>query len=546
LSATIIRRNAVLSRSYALKGPLLVLALSLVSFAISRRALVHVALRWEFLTFLLVCAAFVGALAFSSVRYRDMSPAMRVVVRGIGMIVFIQMSFDAFGPFAGPPNILFGSGPHVLFFRYAAILAVISGAAAIWRPAFLFPLFYFYVGWRELIGAVSGVPIVATDYLGMLDGAYFCIVGVFMTVVLTSSWMMRRFPAWSGWLIGPDGIEAFRSRTFGLLWSCAVGAHLGNYFWSGMKKIAVGYPEPWTWLLQNPTENSILIGLERGDNPLAQWPAVLQLVWDGIRGGQPFMNIFVLGVQLAAPLAAISLPVLSIFCLLFDMFHIGVYLTLGALFFFWIAVNLIIVASAARVGRENFTPAMKVVMVLTTLFGYHAFYTNYLGWLDAAKLASPQFLAKTRDGREIPVPSNYFGIFSYTIAQTGMYIPDNHFMSRTGGNHEELESWKEARSCGPAIVEHQDTGVSLQSVEDLVHQTDRLMREHPAVKDLNLYYLYPHHMLPNPWMYTAFNGLKMDDIVGYEYVIDSVCLNLRDGKLVRDVRKRSIFPIDVR
>jgi len=416
LSATIIRRNAVLSRSDTLKGPLLILAVSLVSFALSRRAVVHVALRWETLTFVLVCAAFIGALLFRFIRYSDLSPALRVVIRGVGIIVFIQMAFDALGPFAGPPNILFGSGPHVLFFRYGAILAMISGVAAIWRPAFLFPLFYFYVGWRELIGAVSGVPIVATDYLGMLDGAYFSVVGVFLTLVLTSPWTMRRFPGLSAWLIGPDGVDAFRARTFGLLWSCAVGAHLGNYFWSGVKKITVAGPEPWTWLLHNPTQTSILIGLERGDNPLAAWPGAVQAVWDGIVGSQPFMNAFVLGVQLAAPFAAISLSVLSVFCLLYDLFHVGVYLTLGALFFFWIAVNLIIVASAARVGPGGFTPAMKIVMVLTTLLGYHAFYTNYLGWLDAAKLASPQFLAKTRDGREIPVPSNYFGIFSYTIA----------------------------------------------------------------------------------------------------------------------------------
>ena len=92
---------------------------------------------------MLVCAAFVGALGFSFIRYRELSPALRVVVRGVGIIVFVQVSFDVFGPFAGPPNILFGGGPHVPFFRYAAILAVISGAAAIWRPAFLFPLFYF-------------------------------------------------------------------------------------------------------------------------------------------------------------------------------------------------------------------------------------------------------------------------------------------------------------------------------------------------------------------------------------------------------------------
>ena len=198
------------------------------------------------------------------------------------------------------------------------------------------------------------------------------------------------------------------------------------------------------------------------------------------------------------------------------MFHLGVYLTLGALFFFWIGPTWSSSPRPAGSGLAGFTPGHEDRDGLDHPARYHVFYTNYLGWLDAAKLASPQFLAKTRDGREIPVPSNYFGIFSYTIAQTGMYIPDNHFMSRTGGNHDELELWNEARSCGSLTVEHQDTGVSLQSVEDLVHQTDRLIRKHPAVKDLNSSITStPITCCQIRGLYTAFNKLRMDEIVGY-------------------------------
>ena len=59
----------------------------------------------------------------------------------------------------------------------------------------------------------------------------------------------------------------------------------------------------------------------------------------------------------------------------------------------------------------------------------------------------------------------------------------------------------------------------------------------PWVKDNNSFHACPHHMLSNPWMYGEFNKLTMDDIVAYHYVVDSVCLDLAEGKLVRDVAK---------
>jgi hypothetical protein len=254
----------------------------------------------------------------------------------------------------------------------------------------------------------------------------------------------------------------------------------------------------------------------------------------------------VLSSQLLSPLAAISTRTLSFFCLLFDAFHIGVYFTLGALFFFWIALNLFIVAAARTLPRDGFTPAMKVVMVVTVICGRFFFYTNYLGWLDGPKLASPQFYVEIRDGREVLAPATYFGIYSYMIAAGSMYIPEDHFQFRIGGNNRDLATWRDAITCGPEIVPRQDTGVTMQAVEKLVRRTDRFFRANPWVKESNSFYAYPHHMLSNPWMYPEFNKLRMDDIVAYYYVVDSVCLSLAEGKLVRDVRKRTEFRIDPR
>ncbi|MCK1522592.1 MULTISPECIES: hypothetical protein [unclassified Bradyrhizobium] len=540
---TVASRQGTRSGVTTLAGPLFLLAVAVILSAISRRAVTHLA-RWsDIYALVLVCLAFAGALAFNSIRYRDFSPPLRITAVAIGMAIFVQLLFDSLGPFAGPPNILFGSSDKTLFFRYGAVLAVVAGIAAVWRPSFLLPLFYFYHAWREMVSVVSGIFVTETDYLGMLDIGNFVVLGVLGTIVLTSAPVIDRVPRLRTLFASTDNVKQLRDRTYGLIWACAVGAHLGSYFWSGISKLQAGGEKPWTWLLANPTQTSILMGLERGDAPLGLWPGALQTIWDAIASNQLIFNVFVLGAQLLSPLAAISTRALSFFCLLFDIFHIGVYFTLGALFFFWIALNLFIVAAARMLPRDGFTPVMKVVMVVTVICGRLFFYTNYLGWLDGPKLASPRLFVETRDGRQILAPSTYFGIYSYMIGTGTMYIPENHFRARVGGNNHDLATWHDATDCGPEILARQDTGVAMEAVEKLVRETDRFFRVHPWVKDNNSFYAYPHHMLSNPWLYGEFNKLTMDDIVAYHYVVDSVCLGLVEGKLVRDVRKRTDYRI---
>ncbi len=528
-SALLDRDEGVRSSIDRAIAPYALLVLALLIYAAARQVLLAVAGGSENACLLLDIAAFAIAAAAAAVPYRDVPPPLRMLSRGIGLVVLLQLAFDAV-------NIVLGSaGAGGSFFQFGTALGLLAGLLALWRPAFLLPLFAHYVAFRHQIGVVSGIQISETDYLSMLDIGMFVTIGALVVAIVPS-----------GHFRAPDEREKLCRLAGSLIWACAIGAHLGNYFISAWTKIRAGGADPLFWLLHNPTQTSILIGLERGDNPLAMWPAAVQFTWDAIANGSLLVNAVVLGSQFASPLALATRRTLMAFVLLFDAFHVGVYFTLGALFFFWIAVNTLIYLSARHMRDDELTWPMRIVALLAIGFGHFTFYTSHLGWLDGAKLASPSFYAETSDGSLAAIPSSYFGIASYSIAQTVMFVPDDFFPFRIGGNTYNVQDWRDSQTCGPTTVHHQDTGVSLDAVTDLVRQTDAAMRRHPLVKQANLYYLYPHHMVPNPFMFRAFNRLQIGDVVRYHYVVESVCLGLKDGQLVRDVRKRYDHVIDVK
>ncbi|MFC7543173.1 hypothetical protein ACFQU2_32070 [Siccirubricoccus deserti] len=157
--------------------PLVLVLLSLLGYLAAKKVTFFMANRSELHGFALVVFCCVAALPFTAIRYADFPRLLRVVVRGIGIIVLVQVLFDAFGPVPPAPNIVFGeANAHALFFRWGACIGVAAGIAAMWRPIFLLPLFYYYIAWRLLIGPRTGIWVTDTDYLAMLDAGAFAVL----------------------------------------------------------------------------------------------------------------------------------------------------------------------------------------------------------------------------------------------------------------------------------------------------------------------------------------------------------------------------------
>lgn len=520
--------------------PLVLLIASLVAYLAIREVFSVAGARLPTRAAAAVLLAVVVAVLFARIRYQDFPRFNGIFVRWIGIAVLLQVVFDAMSFTPGVPTVLFdgglaGGGRGEVFFRYAGLLAIAAGVAGWWRPAFLVGLFGFYGMFRGLAGQFSEIRMVRTDFMSMLDTGMLVLVGTLLVITLGGQWTASRIK-WLGQLHQQVDVQKVQRNAMLLIWSAAVGAHLANYFWSAVAKLSAGWPEPWTWLFENPTQTSMLMALERGDAALWAFPGVLQLIWDAFVNYALLFNFVVLFTQLFSPLAAIHRRVLLTFTVFFDLFHIAVYFTLGAMFQYWVLVNVLIFISAQHLGRKDFTTPMRWVMAVTTVCAPLAFYVNHLGWLDGAKIASPHFYANTRDGRSVEVPGPYFGMFSYNIAQGRLYVPDGHFPNYQAGNHHNLADWRDALACGPKRAGRQRNYTSLEAVRTMVENTDRFARSHPWYKNVNAYYYYPHHMAPNPLRFAQFNGLSIDDIASYTYRVDSVCLDLRGGRLFRDVR----------
>ena len=117
----------------------------------ARSVLISVAVRPGNGALMLDASVLVLAAALAFVTYGEIPAPVRLIARGIGVIVLIQLAFDA-------GNIFLGSaGADPVFFRFGTVLGLLAGMLALWRPAFLMPLFYHYVAFRHQIGVATGI-----------------------------------------------------------------------------------------------------------------------------------------------------------------------------------------------------------------------------------------------------------------------------------------------------------------------------------------------------------------------------------------------------
>lgn len=520
------------------------LVLLSIAYRIGMALIARVAQHGHPAAFPLLLAVFAGAaayaFAFRGYRYAEIWTPIRVLLQGTGLVFGVQVLFDAFYPSAFVSNLFIGEFTDA---RVLVGLALAAGVLALRRPAFLLPFYLAYFMFRFRAPVPYAFPDTFLDFATPLDVGAFGILALLAARTYDAA---HRSPA--ARLLQSVRLPGDPQHSLGykkVLWGLVVGIHLGNYFHSALAKIELGEGNPFFWVLQNPTERAIAIGLHRTINPFAQWPWLLDALHGTLQTWYVPFNVFVLAVQFLCPLSALNRRALILFTLAFDLMHLGIYGTLGAFFLLWIALNVIILISLSRMTDQEFTRDIKITAMVTAILGYLSFSTAELGWLDGVKVVRTVFYARTEDGRQVPVPPAMFGLASYKLAHATLDLPPGHFKVRYGGNVNTRREWEDANTCGPAVVERRQTFTPVDRVERLVRDAHRNLSDHPWIKQMGLFYAYPHHLPTNPTQYPAFNRLDMEDVRGYSYVVESACLYVTNGRLTEKVVKRSEVPLDV-
>jgi hypothetical protein len=481
-----------------------------------------------------VLGALVFSLLFVRVRYADFVPILRVSLRcsALGTLVYLvveppdfTLAFEAAAP----------AFEYVHKMYFAALPLAVIGLL---RPSFIVPVAIYLISTRYLSEAISGYPISTLDIRYMMDMAIYLVLFAVPLVSLGGR-------AWH-WFGSPVRQTELTFVAFGL--------HLGNYFWSGVAKVAIG-PHLWTWVLENATYNGITYALENGTLPLGHLPWVVNALKSASQPIVAPLNLAVAGFQLFAIVCVFRISWLKIATVFYDLLHLGIYLLAGILFWPWIWNNLSILV-ALRGNTAPVAPTAKLACVVTILLGCPAiglYHFAWLGWFDVSDVRRAYFEAVTTNSRVVAVPPSFFLSHSYSVSQGFMdTVPQNGHYAHTWWNSAPYSRLLSSGSCPqpPAKVGGGET--EAQRSERLDRAGRFLRAHHAKMKDREArfghlsYYLRSHHHPSNPYLFPEFGALKLDDIAGYNLVLESACLRIVHGKPEKTVVGRTVEYFDVR
>eukprot|EP01013_Petalomonas_cantuscygni_P043245 TRINITY_DN8010_c0_g2_i1.p1 TRINITY_DN8010_c0_g2~~TRINITY_DN8010_c0_g2_i1.p1 ORF type:complete len:571 (+),score=75.19 TRINITY_DN8010_c0_g2_i1:1778-3490(+) len=494
------------------------------------------------------------------IKYDDVPQYLRIIIKGLAVFLGFY-SLWLGGEFSSVnDNVQNGIGHFITIVPFIVLAATV---AAVFRPSFaLLPPLYLLIH-KDLTRVMSGArELGRNDYAPLVEVLVFTAgavvaLGLFakaIEILKREQKIPERFHAGI-----QQGIEALPL----IILCMAVGAHLGNYFMSGMAKIHLD-GGAFAWVTDNPTSSLMLAGYNVGAAPGAYAPGLFGFAYGILRAVEPYLNVITLAAQCLCFLAFLRVRAMLAFTLFFDMMHIAIFFLTGALFVPWILLNSLLASAFVAMKMDRLPKEAMIAGVLVTIMGHTVFYNARLGWYDSRELRDSYFTAITETGEEYRVPNSFFRQSSYLMYTRNFgyrehRAPSRHVPTSQWGqigigvqsdeiaNYEIMSATKTCSYHSPyendvSVVDYD--GEAASNFVSSYHQM-MLEKKNKSGKTPS-YHLYPHHHYSMPVRYKGFEALNMEDIAGYRYNVETVCLNWQDGAFKRDVlvsTKTDIIPV---
>ena len=470
--------------------------------------------------------------AGSWLRAQDLTPAARIIYRTSAILVGIYLALCTVPLPPGAPR------ASVAWFTYAPWIGLAAAALAIWRPTLALIPFGLLAIHKSLTARLWSIPVTPTDWLPIVESTSFLLIGACVLVAL------RRL-ATIVTVTREDEIEKGRMRLIDALVIVVIGIHFSNYLWSGIEKVALD-GGPISWLLENRTDVLIDVASEAGFFTFGHGFPFSEFLHDSAARLVVPINVVTLAAQLACVMVFWRRSWIVVLTLLFDLQHFAIFSLTGIFFWKWIIFNFAIVAAVSRLDRERIPASIGSLGLAACVGAGHVFFVANLGWYDTRSFNHLHAFAITDDGREIPVPTNFFGPFSVTMAQMDhAHVWPSAFPTGTWGATMRHTVMRDGMACALPANRPASETPDLTSLVRLTRDWHEAMLVAANGKGFVSYDLYPHHIWSDPRRYAAFSALDLRHVAGYRWQRDVKCIDARghfDGPRLVD-RAKTFVPI---
>lgn len=431
-------------------------------------------------------------------------------------------------PITFPADVSAVADWSTLSVRISVVIALIGAVIAFWRPAFVFLPAAVLLQQKSIAAELFDIRISHTDYIPVLEMALF--LGI--SLMLLGGGLSAR--------LGPITRLVKRCDiqwAMVLIFMTSVAAHFSNYFYSGLQKMLLE-GGPWLWLTTNPTHVLSANTWISGHFPLGAWPETGAAALKSVEFLVPVLNGLTLFGQLCALIFVARRITLIGLTLFFDITHIVIYLASGIMFWKWVILNTALVAAMKYLSRDSERPTSVILSIVIVLTAPEVFHIVRLGWYDTHSLTRTEIIAVTKDGSQLIVPTNYFGVVSVTAAQHRLGRPSpGHFPMVTFGTTQTIDYFQRAEDdCSFGANEVWKFQKDPEWLTHFIQLTHTYAIQNANEDGLYRYDFYPHHIWSNPFMHTDFAAIAPSDIETYVYRTVSSCITIEDGFPKEEVR----------
>ncbi len=423
--------------------------------------------------------------------------------------------------------------------RYIAALMAFGGC---FLPSLTIAPLTYVIWYKAVLSEQLGMIISSTDYIPLIE------IGVFLVISMIVYQFIIIIPVCSKLLDKKETAPNHEDKSENLLtlekvFLCGLAVHFANYFYSGWKKIFLG-DHFYSWFLYNDTGNLILNAIELKQFPLSFSLFLSKITYETFEFFVIPANLIIFIGQLFALIALSRIRWALWATLFYDLTHILIFLVSGIFFYKWILLNTSVVIALKTIEHKVITPALKLLLISIILLAPTIFFVARLGWWDTPAVNVERFYALTSDGRQIEIPSNYFGAFSVRFAQQRLIRDksDGFFPTGTYGITQSQRTMELAENRQLEIIKPEGGDIidfyfskTPNNIEDFIQKYHIWAVSKQKNHQNWPYDYYTHHIFSTPWEYKEFSNIDLEDIVAYRYSNQSAYLGYKDGAFTKSV-----------
>ena len=449
--------------------------------------------------------------------YHTLTPLLRrlIYIINISMLIYLVVEPNDFIAVYEEKQILADVIKHI---DYIAILICL--AAFKYPSLLLFPALHIIAA-RYFSESISSIGATYHDIMYISDSAIYAVSGLIVYKAFNKHFKDRK-------------VLFEQSVAFAI-----IGLHLGNYFWSGIAKLALD-GSLFEWPIYNDISQMFLVGIYKGMAPLGIHPTLAQTSFDVLQFIRLPGNIFVLALQLFCVAAVLRITWLRIATLLFDAFHVAVWLISGILFWPWIMLNFGVLYAFSGYRQQDILHIPRLIAIAAVIAsGIFVGNATRLGWYDVADTRIVNLEAQVKGSNEwIMVPYAFLGAHAYQASHNKLDPLEytGHYPFTATGLAYTAADRRHNKTCKmPSEPERLPTAETKERLYTVLNAL--IQGRHEAIVGPDniwgkyAYYFRLHHHTSLPPYHRDFHQLDLNDITRYRVATRSLCLTMVDGMI---------------